>query len=65
MSSIGRSIALLAVLAAFPTLAFAAATADLSVGVLWPERQRSFLQDGPGFLLSAEQVEELDRKSVV
>lgn len=59
MSSIGRSIALLAVLAGFPTLAFAAATADLSVGVLWPERQRSFLQDGPGFLLSAEQVEEL------
>lgn len=59
MSSIGRSIALLAVLAGFPTLASTAATADLSVGVLWPERQRSFLQDGPGFLLSAEQVEEL------
>lgn len=59
MSPIGRSIALLAVLAGFPTHTFAAATADLSVGVLWPERQRSFLQDGPGFLLSAEQVEEL------
>ncbi|MGH9379953.1 MAG: VWA domain-containing protein [Thermoanaerobaculia bacterium] len=59
MSRIGRPIALLAALAAFSAIPAAAATGDLSVGVLWPERQRSFLQDGPGFLLTAAQVEEL------
>ena len=38
------------------TLAAAASAAD---GVAhWPERQRHFFQDGPGLLLTDEQVEE-------
>ncbi len=33
--------------------------------LLWPEDQRSFLQDGPGLLLSASQIETLVNQDVV
>jgi len=36
-------------------------TADFDKAVLWPERQRSFLQDGPELLLSQEQVTSLEQ----
>ncbi len=46
-------------LAVFLLLLPAAAGAQSSDPVLWPEAQRAFLQDGPGLLLSAEQRREL------
>lgn len=42
-------------------LAWAQSTRNIPFGLplLWPEEQRAFLQDGPGLLLSAAQLDEL------
>jgi VWFA-related protein len=49
-------------LPAVPVRAQSAPTAPVTLGVdpaLWPEAQRSFFQDGPGLLLTAEQRSEM------
>ncbi|MEM7587546.1 MAG: VWA domain-containing protein [Acidobacteriota bacterium] len=62
--------AILATAMSTPTV-LASATAKISSSVpfnlplLWADAQRAFLQDGPGLLLSAQQVEEMIDKDAV
>ncbi len=46
-------------LSALSPASLLATEVPFALPLLWPEEQRTFLQDGPGFLLSASEIDEL------